>query len=195
MHFPMGEWPSPAHGSLQALNRSHPPRTGAQIQMISLKTTTIDPNPIEEIVGVALHEAAHAVIAIHYGRKILEISASVNPPGYTQSEPFHFNVRSRPTKREIKYFTHSATIALAGPVMQARTRLVAQGHFSEDEKTLSLISGYFRLHKIKLDLEKCEETATRLVRLHKSAITTLAQALLEKPILSGEEVHAIVKLA
>jgi hypothetical protein len=140
---------------------------------------TVDP------MNLPYHEAGHTLVGLALGRPLNYVSIA---PGDQTSDFEALTGTDRPTvERWIK-------TALGGPLAEQRRFGVSwgckadiAGILYEIEKNLAGVDGIAFVAEIAGEV-------TRLLELHGEALDVLAQALIEKPCLTGDEVCKLVTI-
>jgi len=184
------------------------------LEDLLVQAAPADPRSPELLRAIAIHEAGHALIACRLGLPVVgaTIKASGAAAGSTRLG-FTGLIPDRPAL-EAQVLTllagRAADIVLgrganAGSVsdLQEATRLVAALHASyglgsmlsyrapHQDPTGLLMMDARLAHAVEADLQRLMDQAEALVRASRDAILGVADALLSRRVLTGEEVAAI----
>lgn len=127
----------------------------------------------------AIHEAGHVVAAMHFRHLIGDVSIIVDPDlgrlGFSASEDSH-----DPDEQVIVLYAGLAAERLIRPETQ-----VEEGSWDDYERAS-------QVHGLDAPPPHLEQAAANLVAERRSAIEALAQALIERQTLKGDEAALVV---
>ena len=150
----------------------------------------------------AIHEAAHVVLAIHFGHEVSQVSIRRELAGHTFSpssiswaSETELSVSSKASHGRLE---EEIVVSLAGMVVErscGRTAELVQAGGETDWHTifgLLVALGCRNRGDAKARLAPLEETTFELVQQLFAQIKAVAEALMERGTLSGDEVRAVM---
>ncbi|HLF26490.1 MAG TPA: AAA family ATPase [Anaerolineae bacterium] len=177
-------------------------------------------NPIEEIEDdqrrqIAYHEAGHAVAQYYLmpEERIVRVTIVRRGDALGYVMPVNnFEVYAQPLHRYVrdimvsmaghvatKIFLGEYWTGATGDFQTVRTRISALAHYGffgpPTADMNAILSGQFKSKEIERFWQQCEEGVERLLRTHTAEINAVAQALLERGDMSGQECVVIIREA
>ena len=142
----------------------------------------------DELERTAIHEAGHTMVAVRYSIPIIRVTIL--------NEPHMHRGRYRPECSRLIGLRRLVTLCLAGPEAErVFCGPIRDGGDKTDQRMARVyLSARLASDQIEAELSCCQDAAAQLVRSKwgKRIITRIADALLARGTLSGNEVSAIV---